>query len=128
MNLFNRRTASAIDALQCLYQHDRRMKHEELCALIGQDALYLRDVMNQLRFLGFVSSFRGPEGGYIITPYIEHQTLSALLEHLKELAPRRLIPGRASDDAYKLVRDTMDSITLLQVFGGDKRHLMKEDK
>ncbi|RLE50228.1 MAG: hypothetical protein DRJ31_02065 [Candidatus Methanomethylicota archaeon] len=57
-----------LSALVELYENlGRAVKSEELAKVLKRDDGTIRNVMNNLKLLGFVESIQGPKGGYIPT-------------------------------------------------------------
>lgn len=69
MNLgFQRKTDLAIGALRSLGAHGTKMSGAALSASIGTTTSFLPQVVAPLIEKGWISSDRGPGGGYFLTP------------------------------------------------------------
>lgn len=122
MRFLTREISVALNALQLLYTYNRRLPSTHIIDSIQEPHEFTSKVLSRLREHGFITATRGPGGGFMLSPLAEHQTLGAFLTvyRAEEMEHRRLIPGRASDIAYCVMKDAIDGVTLKQLFGGEQ--------
>lgn len=92
--MFSQTTEYALRAFIYIAREDpRSVRLNEIAEAVDAPARYLAKILSQLTRAGFLTSTRGPAGGFAIKPRRVPVTLAAIAEVFVKAAPPRCLLG-----------------------------------